>query len=79
MHEKKLFWPPFFLELSTMVLSAWMTATIREPKAIDPSEVVVARAREEPTTLVRFGSNHQLATTPEVVTWPMFRKTSAPQ
>lgn len=49
-----------------------INATINEPNAILPNEVVVARCKERVTVLVGVVVNHQLPTAPLVVQCAMF-------
>jgi len=58
---------------------ACKTATINDPKQIDPNDVVVARTNDGHVAIVADGLNHQVATTPAVVVCPILRKTSSVQ
>ena len=61
----------------TMARRVWMMATSSEPKQMEPKDVVVARTKEsrmpgEQQELASAGENHQVETTPAMVTWMVF-------
>ena len=52
-------------------------ATSKEPKQMEPSDVVVARLKDADVGERGSAKNHHVAATPAVVTWTIFFKTSA--
>mmetsp|Transcript_10959 Transcript_10959/g.15680 ORF Transcript_10959/g.15680 Transcript_10959/m.15680 type:complete len:88 (+) Transcript_10959:743-1006(+) len=72
------------LALWRVFLIRWSTATMSDPKAIDPREYVDALVAELNTAVEQkdaasVGTNHQCPTTPETVARTMFLRTSCVQ
>ena len=67
------------LAIFTICLNASMIATIKDPKQIDPKEVVTERQKlpttDFPQNPLSEGTNHQDPTTPATVVWIVFDNT----